>query len=100
MAGSEGVLLRPAKGRIVAGLLLVTASGSAFALPRVLVRAQPRSQAERPPAALPTPREPVKIVRVSPSLVTTTLSPSFLSVAQHAPRKPVLAIPQRGAALP
>jgi len=51
----------PAKGRITAALLLVVAAGTAFAMPRLLVRAQPRTQAERPPAAFSVGPGPVKV---------------------------------------
>src|SRR3954449_10100523 len=96
MPRSEGVGLMPAKGRIAALLLLVTASGTAFALPRLLVRAQPRTQAERPPAGVSIDRGPVKVVRVSPFLVIATNSPSILSLSKHAQQNVVVTIPRRG----
>src|SRR4051812_4662838 len=82
----------PAKGRIAAGVLLVVAAATAFALPRLLVRAQPRTQAEQPPAEFSVGPGPVKVVRVAPSLVTSTVSPSVLSPAKHAQQRVVLTI--------
>jgi hypothetical protein len=72
----------------------MTAAGSAFALPRFIVSAQPRSQAERPPAAFSVGPAPVTVVKVSPSLITPRLSPSILSPVKHARLTPVLTTPR------
>src|SRR5580765_4350671 len=95
MPGSEGDRLMPAKGRIIAAFLLGASAATAFALPRLLVRAQPRTQAERPPAAFATGPGPVKVIRVAPSLLVPTISPSFLSLPKHAQELGVVTIRQR-----
>src|SRR3954468_15450578 len=84
----------PAKGRIIAALLLGASAATAFALPRVLVRTQPRTQAERPPAAFATGPGPVKVIRVAPSLLVRTISPSVLSLPKHARELGVVTILQ------
>jgi hypothetical protein len=87
--------LKVAKGRILAGALLLAAAACAFAVPALLVRSQPRTQAERPPASFSVGPAPATVVRVSPSLVKTRRSPSVLASVKHAHGGSLLTIPRR-----